>query len=161
MASTWTAAAMVRRAFKAGAPRRKDLILSVDRAVVEAWALCNELKSAMRAVSLSREDIRAALVLLTGDLDDERQEKIYVFPVPDMAGLPTLHEKVMKLKKETNVFPLGVVFAQYDRETATPDVPAVWVQPWLVFQNASRAMRTVEQRYASLPGTEISFNQAK
>ena len=161
-------AAFVRRSFKAGPPRRKDLFIAPARAVVEAWALCDEIKAMMRRVGLTREDAQAALVLLTGDREDERREKIYVYPVPDMAGLPALYEKAMALGVGEepyvfpNVWPLGVVFKQFDRQSDTPEVPEVWSHPWLVFPNASRALLAVEQRYADMgPGEEILFHQAK
>jgi hypothetical protein len=157
-----TAAAGIRRRFRAGPPRRTDRILSTGRAVVEAWALCDELQASMDAFGFPKTDVRAALVLLTGNIADEREETIYVYPVPDMAELPALYEKVKRLEAATNVFPLGVIFKQFDRESEHPEDPEVWAQPWLVFANASRALSSAVRRYAGLgPEQEIFFRQAK
>jgi hypothetical protein len=169
MEKSLTAAASVRRSFKAGPPRRKDLCLTPARAVVEAWALCDELQTTMRRLGLSKGDVHAALVLLTPNTTNEREDTIHVYPVPDMAGLPALYEKVMELQAGTavspfgaNVFPLGVVFKQFDREAEHSQGPEVWVHPWLVFPNASLALSNVMQRYSGLgPGEEIFFHQAK
>jgi hypothetical protein len=157
-----TAAAAVLRAFRAGPSRRKSLDLSPDRAVVEAWALCSDLRGMMRRTGLHEEDAQATLVLLTGSIADEREELIRGYAVPDMASLPELYEKVKALERETNVFPLGVVFKQYDREKERPEEPELWVEPWLVFANATRALSTVEKRFAGLRhGEDIFFHQEK
>jgi len=156
-----TAAAAVRRSFRARPPRRKDIVLSPSRALVDAWALRDELQTAMGRVSLPRSDAEAALLLLTGDLDDERQEKVYVYQIPEMAGVPALYEKVMELAHHTTIFPLGVVFKQYDRQSDTPNTPEVWTLPWLVFPNASRALHTVAERYVNLEFSEEVLYQPK
>ena len=42
-----TASARIRRRFKAGPPRRTDLVVSIDRAVAEAWARLADVRGAM------------------------------------------------------------------------------------------------------------------
>ncbi len=141
MAATWTKAALVRRAFKAGPPRRKDLVLAPTRAMFEGCILLNGLQVAMRDAGLSEKDVQAALILMSppgGDAD-----LVNILPIPETKRLPELYAKVKKLEAE-GWLPLGAAIKQIDREAYDPKDPksgaVMWVQPWLTNPRATRAL---------------------
>jgi hypothetical protein len=154
MESTWTKAAIVRRKFKAGPSRRKDIVHTPTRAVLEAWILCHELQTAMKTEGLSEEDAQAVLVLLDGT------DATYSFAVPAMDSLPELYGKVKALQEAGTVVPVGVLFKQFDREAEdrkTKSGAVVWAHPWLVGLRESRALLNARDRYANLkPGENLS-----
>ena len=66
MAVTWTESAKVRRVFKGGAPRKRDLVLSPSAALLEGAMVFHSLQAAMREAGLPEDDVRVSLVLVTG-----------------------------------------------------------------------------------------------
>jgi hypothetical protein len=137
MALTWTRAAKVRRAFKAGRTRQKDLVLTPLRAILEASIFMDGLRAAMREAGLSDEDVRVGLVLM-----DEDNDWIYVSPIPrELDGLPKMYGKIKKL--EGSWRPLGIVCGQRDRETEThggPEAWTAWGQQWLTDMRSVKAL---------------------
>jgi hypothetical protein len=150
MASTWTKAGMVRRAFKAGKPRQKDLLLTPKRAMFEGYILLSEIQDAMSKAGLSANDVQAALVFMTQD--SPGADLIYVAPIPETKQLPELYSKVKKLEKDGGWVPLGIAVKQVDREAYEPKDPrsgaVVWVQPWLTNPRAARALLKARSAFA-------------
>ena len=142
MASTWTKAAKVRRAFKAGKKRQKDLVLTPERAMLEGYMLLRDIQKAMSEAGLSEKDVQAALVLMT--TDSSGTDLIYAAKIPEMKYLPELYGKLRKLEKEGHWVPLGVALKQFDREAYDARDPksgaVVWDQPWLMNPRAARAL---------------------
>ena len=151
MASTWTKAASIRRKFKAGPPRRNDLVYDCERAALQGYMLFLEIRKAMQAeIPTGAKDIRAALVLMTPE------NLVYLLAIPKLEGLPALSAKAMQLERTEKTVPVGVAVWQRDRE-AQEDV--VWVQPWLVNPQAERAAREAQKAFKASEGkdTKISF----
>jgi hypothetical protein len=139
MAGTWTKAAKVRRAFKAGRQRQKDLLLTPERAMFEGYILLREIQTAMRDAGLPEADVQTVLVLMTTDTSGA--DLIYAAPIPETKQLPVLYRKLKKLEKEGQWIPLGIVVQQLDREEKDPKSKgAVWVEPWLTGPRAVRAL---------------------
>src|SRR5579872_6312609 len=70
MASTWTQASLVRRAFNAGPRRKSDRKFDdTEEAVLAAYASFLDLRKEMKKAGLSVRDVRAALVLMTAVYD--------------------------------------------------------------------------------------------
>lgn len=148
MAATWTKAGTVRRAFKAGRQRQKDLILTPTKAMFEGYILLTDIQAAMTNAGLSAKDVQVALVLMTQD--SSGTDLIYVLPIPETKRLPELHGKLKRLEKEGGWVPLGVAIKQLDHEARDPEDPksgaVAWVQPWLTNPRAARAL--IEARSA-------------
>ena len=107
MAGTWTKAAKVRRVFKGGAPRKRDLVLSPSAALLEGAAVFHYLQAAMREAGLPEEDAKASLVLVTGfEADDD----IHVVEALRIEELPKSYEEIKAL--EGLWLPVGLTFWQ-------------------------------------------------
>jgi|SRR5579872_464289 len=154
MAETWTKAGKVRRLFKAGKPRQKDLSYDSERAILEARIIFLEIRRAMIQAEIKTvgEDVRAALVLMT--LDNAKVDRIYLLPIPRrLEDLSELSTKVAKHEKAERVVPLGVAIWQKDREA--DDSVDVWVQPWLVeTPRAKQAAIAARKAYEGSGGTQ-------
>ena len=154
MESTWTNAAKVRRAFKAGPKRRKDKELSTVEAVFEAGMLLHKLRMAMELdedPSMSAEDVQAALLLVT---PPDRENTVHVVPVPQHKRFSTLFADVERLEKVGKVIPLGVVFRQHDRKAKDH---SVWTEPFLTGQRAESALRQAEKMFAEGKAGKSTF----
>jgi hypothetical protein len=153
MADTWTKAGKVRRLFKAGKPRQKDLQYDSERAILEAQVVFLEIRKAMLQAEIKTvgEDVRAALVLITPD--NAKVDRVYLVPIPRrLEDLSELSAKVAKLEKAESVVPLGVVIWQKDREA--DDSVDVWVQPWLVNPRAALAASEARKAFKIAGGKE-------
>ncbi len=140
MAATWTKAGLVRRAFKAGRPRKADLVLTPTRAILEGSIVLHELQVAMEAAGLSPDDVKAALVFVSGPL-------FYATLIPPTSELPRLFRKVKELEGEWQ--PLGLVLCQSDLEAEPKSGTVIWVQPWLVGAEPTRLLRAAAAKIAS------------
>ena len=138
MEATWTKAAKVRRAFKAGKKRQKDLVLSPRRAVLEAYSALHELRAAMASAGLAEEDANAALVFLGGEA------KHLVTPLPPPEHIPKPYSKARAMEAQGGWIPIGLVLHQQDREAFRPDDPKsgafLWAQQWVMSDRATRAL---------------------
>jgi hypothetical protein len=161
MAATWTKAGKVRRAFKAGKPRQKDLNLAPRPAIWEACLLRENIGAAMTGAGLSADDVQVAIVLMTPDASSG-VDWVHVLPIPQTKDLPELFTKVAKLEKADHVVPLGVAIRQIDREAYEPKDPksgaVVWVQPFLVNPRAARALIAARQIFADERGGKGEFS---
>jgi hypothetical protein len=129
MAATWTKAGKVRRAFKAGRPRREDLVLTPTRALLEGSLVLNAIQEAMRAVDLSEDDIKAALVFMS-------DAGFYVARIRPVSELPITLKEIKQLEGDWR--PLGLVLCQLDREAGKT---ATWDLAWLVDMASKNALR--------------------
>jgi len=154
MAGTWTKAATVRRKFKAGPPRRKDLEYDMERAVIECRILFTQIRKEMiQAGIFTSEDSRVALVLMTPDTDTAEVGRVHVLPVPrKLEGIPELGAKAVRLEKSEKVVPAGVAFWQKDREA--DNSVEVWIQPWLTSSRAARALDAARKAFKDSDGKE-------
>jgi hypothetical protein len=154
MAATWTKAGKVRRLFKAGKPRQKDLTYDSERAILEARIVFVEIRKAMMQAEIRTvgEDVRAALVLMTPD--NAKVDRVYLVPIPrGLEALSELSAKVAKHEKAEGVVPLGVAIWQKDSEA--DDSVDVWVQPWLVeTPRAKQAAIAARKAYEESEGEE-------
>lgn len=161
MAGTWTKAAKVRRAFKAGRQRQNDLLLTPRRAMFEGYILLHEIQDAMREAGLSENDVQASLVLMTTE-PSEGSDLICVLPIPETKRLPQLYGKLRKLETEERWVPLGIAIQQLDREAYDPRDPksgaVVWVQPWLANPRAARALITARNAIAEHKEGKSAFS---
>lgn len=161
MAATWTKAGKVRRAFKAGRQRQKDRVITPTVAIYEACILLDELRTAMDDAGLSANDVQAALVLMTPETPD-RENVVYVLPVPQPKKLPELFANVAKVEKPGKVLPLGILIRQLDHEALDPKEGkvrvALWPQPFLTGDRATRALKKAGQLFADGSGGKSEFN---
>jgi len=158
MASTWTKAAKVRRAFKAGRQRQKDRVLTPVKAIYEVCILLDDLRTAMDEAKLPVEDVGAALVLVTPETPD-RENLVYVLRVPEPKRLPELFSEVAKLEKPGKILPLGVAVWQRDREIQDPEKQGVvWVQPFLTGARAEKALLEARKVFTEGRGGKSTFN---
>jgi hypothetical protein len=156
MAGTWTKAAKVRRAFKAGRQRQKDRVLTPIAAVYEACILLDDLRNAMADAGLERDDVRAALVLMTPETQD-REHVVYVLRMPQPNQLPSVFAELEKIEKPGKILPLGLAVWQRDRELEdTPGV--VWAQPFLTGDRATRALRRAGELFRDGKDGHANFN---
>ena len=140
MAASWTKAAKVRRSFKAGRRLVKERIVTPIVAIHEACILLDELREAMHEVGLPKDDVWAAIAVVTPERPDKENE-VYVLEVPPPRRLPELFERMAKIEKPGKVLPLGILIAQRDREAKDPkEQGASWVQPFLVGPRAEKAL---------------------
>jgi hypothetical protein len=159
MAKTWTKAGMVRRRFKAGKPRQKDLVYDCENAAMHGYMLLLEVRKAMleEGITTGTEDVRAALVLVTPD--SAKVNRIYLLAIPPrLANLPSLAAKASQLERREKVVPLGVAVWQRDREPT--DEQIVWIQQWLVEgPRAELASREAQKAFKISEGkeTETAF----
>jgi hypothetical protein len=161
MAATWTKAGKVRRAFKAGRQRVKDRVLTPTAAIYEACILLDELRNAMVEAKLSKDDVQAALVLMTPETPG-RENTIYVLPIPQPKKLPELFAAVGKVEKPGKILPLGIAVRQLDHEAKNPRDPksgaVVWVQPFLTGPRAEKALIKAREIFAEGTGGKSTFN---
>jgi len=158
MASTWTQAAKVRRAFKAGRRRQKDRVLRPIAAIYEACILLDDLGQAMHDAELSPDDVGAALILMTPEAAN-MENIVYTLRLPKPAELPRLFAEVEKIEKLGKVLPLGIAVWQRDREATDPkNEGVVWVQPFLTGERAARALTLAKSRFVNGDGGEDRFN---
>jgi hypothetical protein len=155
MASTWTRAGKVRRAFKAGRQRVKNLVLTPTVAIHESCILLDELRNAMREADLSADDVQAALVLVTPETPS-REDMVYVLRIPQPGKLSELFANVAKLEKPGKILPLGIAIRQVDQDSETGAV--VWVQPFLTGPRAERALIQARKLFADGSGGKSEFN---
>jgi hypothetical protein len=161
MASTWTKAGKVRRAFKSGRQRQKDRVLTPTAAIYEACILLDELRNAMVEAELSEDDVQAALVLMTPETPG-RENTIYVLPIPQPKKLPDLFANVEKVEKPGKILPLGIAVRQLDHEAKDPKDPksgaVVWVQPFLTGPRAEHALIQARKIFADGSGGKSYFS---
>jgi hypothetical protein len=136
MAATWSQAAKVRRAFKAGRTLRKDRILPPTTAIHEACILQDRLRAAMAEANLPSEDVRVAVVLLVPNYVPER-DAVHVLRVPEPSDLPAIFRRVQELEDDGRVQALGLGVWQRDRDS---DSHTGWVQAFLTGDRAARAI---------------------
>lgn len=144
MEATWTKAAKVRRAFRAGRPLKKDRIVTPVVAIHEACILLDGLQTAMHEAGLPVEDVRAALVLTVPNAEQD-WDFVHVLRVPEPAQLPDLFRRVADVEATGKVLPLGLGVWQRDREA---DSAVVWVQPFLTGPRAVRSLMIARQKLA-------------
>lgn len=151
MAATWTKAGQVRRAFKAGPPRRKDRVVSPDVAVHEACILRIQLRRAMTQAGLSGDDVQVGLALMTPNTPDKEDAVYLLGPVPEPKRLPELFAELAKIGKQADMLPLGIVIRQVDREVygtkSDKEQAAVWPQPFLTGDRATKALKRAGQMF--------------
>jgi hypothetical protein len=153
MASTWTKAGKVRRAFKAGRPRQTNRLVTPTVAIHEACIALERLQDEMRKEELLEQDVQAALVIMTPQTPD-RENLVYVQGIPDTKRLPEVFASVRKIEVPEKMLVIGILFKQRDRE-AKKD--AVWPQPYLVGDRAQKAMLTGGQMFQEMEkGTACS-----
>lgn len=136
MAATWTKAAKVRRALKAGRPLRKDREVTPRVAIHEGCILLEKLREAMREAELPEEDVRAALVLMAPHYVAER-DAVHVLRIVESEELPALFRRVVEIENSERVMTLGLGIWQRDREAEST---AGWIQPFLTGQRAANAL---------------------
>lgn len=154
MESTWTKAAIVRRKFKAGKKRQKDLEYDLERAILEARILFIEFRAAMlkEGIPTSARYARAALVLMTPDESDVN--RVSALSVPrDLDGLPELADRAARLERAEKVVPLGVAIWQRDPEAGEQ---VAWVHPWRVNQRAQQAAKAAEKAFVASEGKDTN-----
>jgi hypothetical protein len=161
MAATWTKAGKVRRTFKAGRRLQKDRVLTPTVAIYEACILLDELRNAMVEADLSKDDVQAALILMTPETPG-KENLIYVLPIPQPKKLPELFATVGKVEKPGKILPLGIAVRQLDHESKTPEDPksgaVVWVQPFLTGPRAEAALIQARKLFADGSGGTSEFN---
>jgi hypothetical protein len=127
MAATWTQAAIVRRAFRAGPRRKTDLVYDVERGFLECRILYIELRNAMidAGIKTSASDVAVGIVLTDGS-----NRKAYVLPAGgSLEEFTEWAKKAERLEKRHNVIPVGAGFWQRDRESCQDET---WVRLWRV-----------------------------
>ncbi len=134
MAGTWTKAAKVRRALKAGPRRKTEVAYDCETAILRARIFWIEVRKTLldERVFTASEDVKVALALIM------RGDRVLVLPIPrEMGDLPELAAKIGRLEKTQDAKPLGLVVWLRDRES--DDAPAVWIHPWLLNERAASA----------------------
>jgi hypothetical protein len=158
MAATWTKVSKVRRAFKAGPPRKKDIEYEIEEAVLQGYSALLEIRKAMVQAEIltSAEDVKAALVLMTSS-PESNAGLVSLLAIPrTIKNLPGLSSEAEKLAKKGAMVPLGVAFWQRDREADPKNSKAVWVQPWLVNPRALRAAIAAREAFEESDGEETN-----
>jgi hypothetical protein len=159
MASTWTKAALVRRAFNAG-PRRKfdRQFEDLEDAVLAAYISYRDVRREMRKWGLPEADTRAAFVMMPPFFGPPFNSGAAVMlRIPDsIHGLPTLLKDAQHYAKEgegdLQMSPLGVVFWQRDQDERAKEKESVWVQMWRVDPRLQRAANAVRDEFRELDG---------
>jgi hypothetical protein len=163
MAGTWTKAAKVRRAFKAGPRRKTDLVYDTEEAVLQGYIALLEFRKEMVQAEIftSADDVKAALVLMSSD-PETNAGAVHLLAIPRaIKNLPDLSSKAERLSKRGATVPLGVAFWQRDREQDTKKGKTVWIQPWLVNPCAARAAMAAQEAFEESNGqeTNASFDE--
>ena len=144
MASTWTKAALVRRAFKSGRPRKVDLRLHWKKALLQGLIAQEDIQNAMRDQELAAEDVRVSLVLISADLKSgARQAHVWRLPMT-LEDVPPIAERIEFLELTERIEAPGLIFLQRDRELET-QIPGrfnqeIWTERWLMGEDAQAAM---------------------
>ena len=136
MAATWTKAAKVRRALKAGRPLRKDRLVTPRVAIHEGCILQEKLRDAMHDAELPEEDVRAAVVLMVPNYVPTR-DAVHVLRIPEPEELPALFRFVSNIEDSARVLTLGLGIWLRDRQAGST---AGWIQPFLTGQRAANAL---------------------
>lgn len=136
MAATWTRAAKVRRALKAGRPMKKDRSVTPRVAIHEGCILLEKLRDAMHNAELPDDDVRAALVLMVPNYVPSR-DVIHVLRIPEPDELPALFRFVSSIEDSARVLTPGLGIWLRDREAGSAEG---WVQPFLTGQRAASAL---------------------
>jgi hypothetical protein len=157
MVDTWTEAAKVRRSFKAGPRLRKQRVLSTTAAIFQACILLDELRNAMGAVGLPKDDVGAAIAVVTPETPD-KEDQVFVLPVPQPQKLPNLFAEMAKIERPENVLSLGILVWQRDRDPKAKDKAVVWAQPFLLGPRAEAALRKAREIFADCKGGKSTFN---
>lgn len=140
MAATWTPAAVVRRAFKAGPRRKTDLVYDVERGFLECRILYIELRNAMidAGIKTAANDVSVGIVLM-----DSNNRKAYVIPAGgNLDAFTEWAHKADRLDKKHKVIPVGVAFWQRDRESGQDET---WVRLWRVDSETAILMTDVKK----------------
>lgn len=142
MQSTWTPAAKVRRAFKAGPKRQKDVFYDMETAIIHGYTTFLELRKAMAVAGIPNiPDVKAGLVLITPET--AKENRVHVVEIlRGIENIPNVAAKITKLEKAGPLLPLGVALWQRDRIAGSTDA---WVQPWLVNPRAALASAKATQ----------------
>jgi hypothetical protein len=128
MASTWTKAAVVRRKFKAGPRRQRDIEYDVERALLECRILYTELRNAMVTAGIKTGAVDVSVgIILTAPPDAEIRFVEVLSAGGDMEAFAKQAMKAAWLEKQHKVFPIGAAFWQRDRESGTGEV---WIRSW-------------------------------
>ncbi len=156
MASTWTDAARVRRAFNAGPRRKTDREFDdLEDAVLTAYRSYRDIRREMKNAGLSERDTRAAFVLVTAAYAGApfNGGHAMMLPIPDaIKGLPGLLKDAEKWANKGEMIPLGVVFWQRDRDERAKESKSVWIQSWRVDPRLLRAANAVRDEFGELDG---------
>ncbi len=155
MASTWTKAALVRRAFNAGPRRKSDREFEdLEDAVLAAYVSYRDIRRAMKKAELSERDARAAFVLVDATFAGQpfNASTAVMLPIPaTIKGIPDLLKDTERYAKSKMV-PLGVVFWQRDRDERAKESRSVWIQSWRVDPRLHRAANAVRDEFRELDG---------
>ena len=145
MAGTWTKAAQVRRAFKAGPPRKKDYVLTPAQAILQGAMALLDIQTAMREAGLPEEDANVSLVLMPATPasgNDPYMDDVSVIEPLTIEELSKSYENVKALKGVW--LPAGLKYWQLDRELPAlsnkPGQPDAWTHRWLVNDRARKAL---------------------
>ena len=156
MASTWTSAALVRRAFNAGPRRKSDREFEdIEEAVLEAYASFRELRKRMRDAALPPRDVRAALAFMTAVYEGRPLNAgvVRLHAIPDtLSALPDLLKAAEKETKHGAMALLGVVFWQRDSDPRTKSSKTAWVQSWRVDPRIQRAADAARDAFRESDG---------
>lgn len=156
LASFWTKAAMVRRAFNAGPRLKSDRAFDdLEDAVLEAYTEFRDMRRRMKNAELSARDTRAAFVLIPPYFEGPpfNASAGLMIPIPDtIKGLPDLLKEAERAAGKSEMVPLGVVFWQRDRDERAKEAKSVWVQSWRVDPRWQRAANAVREEFREQDG---------
>jgi hypothetical protein len=160
MAGTWTKAAKVRRAFKAGPRRKTDLVYhDIEEAVLNGYAAFLTIRKEMHMPEtlIPEGDVKAALVLMSSTPESNAGlVSLLSFP-RTIKNLSEMSSKAERLAKKGAMVPLGVAFWLRDREADDPKKgKATWVQPWLVNPRAARAAIAAQKAFEESDGQDTN-----
>ena len=155
MAATWTKAAKVRRAFKAGRQRQTDFVLDAERAVLECRLLSINIRHALLKAEIftSAEDLRIGLAMMTPK--DAPVSTVHLIRLPlGMSELPKMFDTAAAFETKAGAVPLGIVVRLKDREAG--NAASVWVQMWLTGSRAAKAAKEAMRVFAASDGEDVS-----
>lgn len=156
MASTWTEAAKVRRAFNAGPRRKSDLKFDdIEEAVLAAYTSFLDLRKEMKRAGLPQRDVRAALVLMTAFYEGPpiNGGVVTLLAIPDtLVTLSDLLKETERRTKSGAMAPLGLAFWQRDKDSKAKVSKNVWVQSWRVDPRVQRAADAARQAFEESDG---------
>ena len=154
MAATWTKAAKVRRAFKAGRQRQVDWVMDAERAFIESRLLFINLRAAMVSAGAPTTDaeLRVGVVLGTPPGFNEA----VVILIPRDSNQIRMAEAKAENEQEAGRVPMGAIVWLVDREGETST--SVWVQPWLVGSEPTRALKVLTRAFTEVGGEAGVFD---